>query len=249
MIRKSTGKKSTDGNSRKLRAGLAAACCLLTGGLMIAGASAYLTDTAEVTNNFTVGEVTVALKEPDYPGNNSPQVLNQTPGQETPKNPLVENTGKNDAVVFMQVRVPMRELTPIQNGKAAGSKKASEVFTMKLNGDSLQPGSSHFRDSWVLLGKGAVPAADGKSTSYLFGYSRRVKKGEKTDALFDKVQMVNFREEEISTEDPLSINISTFAIQADSILDGETPLSTDGVIGKDTLEKIYEIYALQNDQT
>ena len=49
-----------------------AACCLLTGGLMIAGAYAYLTDTAEATNTFTVGNVKVALKEPGYPGNDSP---------------------------------------------------------------------------------------------------------------------------------------------------------------------------------
>lgn len=235
-------------SGRGLRLALAAACCLLTGGLMIAGAYAYLTDTAEATNTFTVGNVKVTLKEPGYPGNDSPQVKNQTPGQETPKNPQVENTGKNDAVVFMQVSVPMRELTPITDGKISGEKTLSEVFTMKLDGDSAQPGTNHFRDSWVLL-NGGKPSADGKNKDYLFGYSRRIQKGQTTDALFDKVQLVNFREEEIGAKDSLSIGIRTFAIQADSILDGETQVNTDGTIGKETLEKIYEIYALQNERT
>ena len=54
---------------------------------------------------------------------------------------------------------------------------------------------------------------------------------------------------EIGAKDSLSIGIRTFAIQADSILDGETQVNTDGTIGKETLEKIYEIYALQNDRT
>ena len=215
---------------------------------MIAGAYAYLTDTAEATNTFTVGNVKVALKEPGYPGNDSPQVKNQTPGQETPKNPQVENTGKNDAVVFMQVSVPLRELTPITDGKISGQKTLSEVFTMKLEGDSAKPGTNHFRDSWVLLNDGKL-SADGKSKEYLFGYSKRIAKGQTTDALFDKVQLVNFREEEIGAKDSLSIGIRTFAIQADSILDGETQVNTDGTIGKETLEKIYEIYALQNERT
>ena len=185
-------------SGRGLRLALAAACCLLTGGLMIAGAYAYLTDTAEATNTFTVGNVKVALKEPGYPGNDSPQVKNQTPGQETPKNPQVENTGKNDAVVFMQVSVPLRELTPITDGKISGQKTLSEVFTMKLEGDSAQPGTNHFRDSWVLLNGGKL-SADGKSKEYLFGYSKRIAKGQTTDALFDKVQLVNFREDDICT--------------------------------------------------
>ena len=63
------------------------------------------------------------------------------------------------------------------------------------------------------------------------------------------MQLVNFREEEIGAKDSLSIGIRTFAIQADSILDGETQINTDGTIGKETLEKIYEIYALQNERT
>ena len=155
---------------------------------------------------------------------------------------------QNDTRRFAALLREQAQLTPITDGKISGQKTLSEVFTMKLEGDSARPGTNHFRDSWVLL-NGGKQSADGKNKDYLFGYSRRIQKGQTTDALFDKVQLVNFREEEIGAKDSLSIGIRTFAIQADSILDGETQVNTDGTIGKETLEKIYEIYALQNDRT
>ena len=49
------------------------AACALAGTMMIGGTFAYLTNTQTATNTFTVGNVKVELKEPNYPGNDDPE--------------------------------------------------------------------------------------------------------------------------------------------------------------------------------
>lgn len=208
---------------------------------------AYLSDTSSVTNTFTVGNVKVKLTEPDYPGNGSDEVKNQTPGQETPKNPKITNTGINDAVVFLKVSVPVRKISPITDGKITGEKSAAEMFYFKLSGDPTAQLKNHFRESWTELpSKEEGTNLAGAARTYVFGYSKRIAKNETTDALFDRVKLAHFIEEEIGTDDALSIDISTYAIQADHIISSGSELSTSGTISKDTLEKIYDAYVLQN---
>mgnify|MGYP003299000355 CR=1 FL=1 len=75
----------------------------LAGAMVVGGASAYLTDAETADNVFTVGEVMVDLLEENYPGNDSPDVQDLIPYQEVAKDPVVKNTGENDAVVFLKV--------------------------------------------------------------------------------------------------------------------------------------------------
>lgn len=71
---------------------------------------AYLTDTKTVTNTFTVGDVKIKLDETninDPEGNRvtSNEYTNITPGIVYTKDPIVTNTGKNDAWVRLTVTI------------------------------------------------------------------------------------------------------------------------------------------------
>lgn len=70
-----------------------------------------MTDTEGITNTVTVGRVNIDLEEPGYPGNDSDEVKNIIPNQEIVKDPQIENTGNNDALVFLRVEVPQETFT------------------------------------------------------------------------------------------------------------------------------------------
>ena len=89
----------------KKQLAIAMASCLMVGALAFGGTMAYLTDTEGATNTFTVGKVQIDLEEPGYPGNTDDSVKNLVSNQEIAKDPQVENTGVNDAIVFMTVEV------------------------------------------------------------------------------------------------------------------------------------------------
>ena len=75
---------------------------VITGGII-----AYLTDSDEATNVFTVGSVKITLTEPNWNASNG---LNVVPGQPIPKDPRINNTGNNPAYVYIKVVNPIVEL-------------------------------------------------------------------------------------------------------------------------------------------
>ena len=107
---------------------LTVAACALLGAMALGGTMAYLTDQGSVTNTFTVGQVQIDLTEPDYPGNNTPDVENLVPNEEVPKNPLVTNTGTTDAIVFMTVEVPRANVTLAADDGTKGTKEIQDLF-------------------------------------------------------------------------------------------------------------------------
>ena len=93
MQKNETGKESrisllrTDSAETSMKMNRGTALLVLTVGALasvgtLGGTMAYLTDRGSVTNTFTVGQVTVDLSEPDYPGNDAEQVRNLVPNQE-----------------------------------------------------------------------------------------------------------------------------------------------------------------------
>lgn len=69
--------------------------------IMVGATLAYLTDkTDEVVNTFTIGNVDIDLTEPSWDPNNAQDL---EPGAEVAKDPIVTNTGKNDAYVAVSV--------------------------------------------------------------------------------------------------------------------------------------------------
>lgn len=230
---------------KKLFATLAA--CALAGAMMIGGTFAYLTNTQTTTNTFTVGNVKVELTEPNYPGNDDPEVKDQVPNQETKKDPQITNTGSNEAVVFIKMTVPVRTITPVTDDGKKGTKGASEMFIYKQTEDAAGSHVNNFSKAWAELpAKEEGTDLKGATRTYVFGYKSVVAAKQTTDALFDKVQLKNFMEAEIASDDRLDIEIEAYAIQAQNIVNGEDKIDVSGELSVDTLNTIYDTFVNQN---
>lgn len=220
--------------------------CATVGALAAAGVgafSAYLTDTDRATNTFTVGKVQVTLDESDYPGNDSDEVKNIVPNQEIAKNPLVENTGANDAIVFMTVTVPRATVTTVAADGTKGITENTDLFWFKQAADAQNAFANNWNETnWVKLTSKETTTDSG--STYVFGYSKKLSKGEKTDTLFDKVQLKNIIENEIEGGTVEDIVINTYAIQADNIVDIDTT-----TLDEATLASICTVYVKQNTGT
>ena len=68
---------------------------------------AYLSDTDQKTNVFTLGSVKITLTEPNWNSSNGQNVV---PGQPISKDPRINNTGNNPAYVYIKVVNPIVEL-------------------------------------------------------------------------------------------------------------------------------------------
>ena len=206
-------------------------------GLVVAVAAgstvAYLTDVETATNTFTIGRVQIDLEEPGYPGNDSDEVKNIVPNQEIVKDPQIENTGNNDALAFLRVEVPQEMFTDGDDG--TGAQKKQDLFRLK--------GVS---DQWELLRTETVTGENGKAkTSYVYGYKKTLGKGVTTDKLFQKVQMKNAVESDLSgnVED---IIVTACAIQATDIPNVNLTPGSDGNLSKDALDQVYTIFLNQS---
>ena len=209
--------------------------CGLVVSVAAGGTVAYLTDAETATNTFTVGKVKIDLEEPGYPGNDSDEVKNIIPNQEIVKVPQIENTGNNDALVFLRVEVPQEEFTELDADNNVGEKKLQDLFKLK-----------NVSDQWELLRTETTTDADGKTkTSYVYGYKKTLAKGSTTDKLFQKVQMRNAMESDLSgnVED---ITVTACAIQATDIPDVNLTPGSDGTLGKDVLDQVYTIFLNQS---
>lgn len=116
------------------------------------GTLAYLTDAEEATNTFTMGDVSIETLEKNYPGNDTEKTKDQTPNQETPKDPLIDNKGTNDAIVFITVDSPMEEITVINDdGTLQTAKSVNELFWFKNAADAVSKHVNNFDKGWQEL--------------------------------------------------------------------------------------------------
>ena len=209
--------------------------CGLVVSVAAGGTVAYLTDAETATNTFTVGKVKIDLEEPGYPGNNSDDVKNIIPNQEIVKDPQIENTGNNDALVFLRVEVPQETFTELDADNNVGEKNLQDLFKLK-----------NVSDQWELLRTETATGADGKTkTSYVYGYKKTLTKGSTTDKLFQKVQMKNSIEKDLegNVEDVI---VTACAIQATDIPDINLTPDSDGNLSKDVLDQVYTIFMNQS---
>lgn len=160
--------------SKRAKIITAAVALIVVGGVAVNSTLAYLSDSRQVTNTITVGNVTVELTEPNFPK----EIPNMEPGMVQAKDPMVTNTGSNPAYVRLQVKIPTAEigkdkttqnLFQIGNGEGAHFKEGINSSSAQINGVSVK---------WVLDSDGyyylrqtngsdyALPA--GKETPKLF---------------------------------------------------------------------------------
>lgn len=249
----------------KMQTGATLGALALVGCLAAGPMYAYLTDNEQTTNTFTVGKVQIDLEEPNYPGNDSDKVKNIVPNQVIEKNPQVENTGKNDAIVFATVSIPVKKLnTALADGTKNG-EQMTQVFQTSTDGANFTDVAHN--DNWVLLGdakyydangveaKGTADASgiptDAVKVVRTYGYNTKLAPStatavSTTNPIFTHVKLANVIEGYIdsTTQD---IEVKTFAIQADNIT-GATADTTDG-LDKAELNSIYAVYVKQNSET
>ena len=210
---------------------MAAAACAMMGVMVIGGTMAYLTDSETATNTFTIGQVKIDLEEPEY--------AKLTDTQK--KNPQVENTGVNDAIVFLKVEMPKKDVIVAEKDGTRKTTAVTELFTM-LNTD-IDPAADGSTDgkNWVEL-QGDDTGAD--TNIHVYAYKEKLAKDAKTTALFDSIQLQNIIEGQIDT-DTENIKVTAYAIQAAEVLEGEDTDLTD-TLTKENLQKIYNVYGKQN---
>lgn len=173
---------------------IAAVCVLVIG-----ASFAYFVDHSKVTNSFTVGDIEVEVSEPNW---NPEEGKDITPNKVIKKDPLVTNTGVNDAYAFVSVKVPKANVTTVTANGALNEKKVQDLFTYKVN------------NNWKL-----IKTNDGTDhTEYVYGYvgdngnMKVLKKGEKTNPVFDSVQFINIVDEQIDGQN-LDIDVDAMGIQ------------------------------------
>lgn len=249
-------KKSFNFKQHK-RFGMAAASVVMVGAMAFGGAVAYLTDNEQTTNTFTVGKVQVDLEEPKYPGNASDEVKNIVPNQEIDKNPVVENTGKNEAIVYASVSIPVKKLVVANDDGTRRAEAMTQVFQTSADGADFDDTSVN--NKWVLIkteyknSSGDLVTKKDDSTAIpdsavevvrTYGYNTKLGVGETTDSIFDKVKLVNVIEGYVdsTTQD---IEVKTMAIQASNITGKDTSDLSDAA----ALLDIYNVYVAQNKGT
>ena len=239
-------------------AALLAAAGLISA-LGIGGTLAYLTDSEQHTNVFTVGDVSIDLEEPNYVALTALQKTNIVPNQELAKDPFIKNTGVNDSIVFMKLTVPVENVTLVADNGANSEKKAQEIFYFKDTADYIETHANNFDSEWLELP--TVEANTGSSTAqtvgtrtYVFAYKRALPGSldssgltgsADTSKLFDKIQFKNILEEEIAQGALEKIKVEAFAIQTNNILlsnASTTHAAFDPIAANMTEQNLIEIY-------
>lgn len=239
-------------SKKKLLLALAALLLLCAGFFVVKGISAYLTDRETVANVFTVGEVTIDALEPNYPGNGTDETEDLVPMEEVKKDPQIKNTGKNRIIVFEQVDIPMANVITADAKGNRLPRANTELFGFRIKEltDENAYNSWH-DDKWILLGTQYLTADDNETTSELavkcrriYGYNTVVEEDETTVPVFDVVRFANVIEGQVDNS-VQTINITSYAIQADNIADVTSPNWTE-TMDKAKLTEIFNVYMNQS---
>lgn len=223
----------------------------------VGGFTAYLTDHAEATNTFTVGNIDITLKEDNYPGNDDASVKNLVPNQEISKDPKIENTGDNEAIVFASVSIPVKKLVLAADNGTRQNEAMTEIFKTK-NQDGF--GFGNVNSNWVKIDETYYDSAGAEISSVAadpipdnavkvvrtYGYTTKLENknadadSKTTTAIFDAVKLVNVIENGITAGTDQNIEVKAYAIQSDNIAN----ISTE-TLDSEKLEAIYKVYMKQ----
>lgn len=171
----------------------AAAICGVAGIMVLGGTSAYLTDYDSAVNEFTVGKVEIDLEEPNWKPDENTSI---EPTEEIQKDPQIKNTGVNDSFVYLEVSVPMAEVTTADAEGNRIEKKLTELFTYTKDAGWTQMEAKTLKGNKV----------------YTYCYNKVLKPDETTSALFKTVTFANIIEGQLDTT-TLEIPVRAYAIQ------------------------------------
>lgn len=192
---------------------------IAAGVLIIGGTSAYLTDRDSVVNEFTVGKVSIDLQEPSW---NPDDHTEMVPLDEIQKDPQIVNSGSNDAYVYLEVTIPVRDVITAAADGTRNESAATELFSYQIN------------DQWKLLEQNK----DDTSATYVYAYQKVLKPGETTQTLFDTVIFANVIEGQIDNTS-FDIPVNAYAIQTNHTASADAAIDTQ-------VQEAYQKYIRQN---
>ncbi|MCQ2546505.1 MAG: SipW-dependent-type signal peptide-containing protein [Clostridia bacterium] len=126
--------------------------CAVAAIMLVGGASAYFTATDEAENTWTVGSVDIDLQEPNYDDSDTENI---TPNQELDKDPQVENTGTNDAFIFVKFTIPKANVSTANENGVVNESQLQELFTYSIN------------DGWSLV----TSSENSDGNTYVYAYA------------------------------------------------------------------------------
>lgn len=201
----------------RMMAVIAVLAVLFTAGSTVA----YFTDYENVSNNFTVGDISLKLQEPNWDEEKGKDL---TPNKTVPKDPEIVNDGANEAYVFLSADVPYRNVRTANADGSMNSAADTELFTYKVN------------DGWKLISSEKLEASG--VIRHVYAYTgngsdmKKLSTGEKTPSLFDSVTFANVVEGELERSTSLCIDIRSYGIQTDGIGTDHSPAAVWSIMEK-----------------
>ena len=123
------------------------------------------------------------------------------------KDPFIKNRGINEAFVYLEVSVPVRNvITAAQDGTRNALAK-TELFSYTKNKE------------WTQLERKAI----GQNMVYTYAYNHILKPGEKTTTLFNTVTFANIIEGQLDTQQ-LDMPVRAYAIQSTNTGEDKTTI-------------------------
>lgn len=232
---------------------LAAAAAMLIVGVTIS----YLIASTSKDNVFSLGDVKLTLTEDSFPSSIDDRIM--PPKGIVKKDPCVINTGSSEQYVFLKVTVPLVKVQIVNenDNKINESGKAyREIFNIissdpealsDTSGEDFNVtdrGSFSYDPKWRFL-KSYEDLTDCTHT-YIFGYSELLppENNNITKPLFDKIQLRNILEYEITETDIESVRVNAFGIQAKELLNN-VRISDTSDASADELTAVYALYEKQ----
>lgn len=161
---------------------------------------AYLSRSAgEVRNVLTAGSVTAKLTEEHW---DPKKALKVYPGQALDKDPAVQNTGKNEANVFLEVKIPVENISVVnEKTKRKTERERREIFSFQAD-----------TAKWTLL----LKEQDQDNQRYVYGYNEALKPGETTVPLFSELVTIPYVEGELDEDKSYYVPITAKVIQTEN---------------------------------
>lgn len=184
--------------------------------LTVGGVSAYFTSTDHATNYWTVGDIEIELLEAEYDKVPAEERTNITPNKAFIKDPVIWNTGTNDAFVFLRFSVPKQDVQIADQTGSVQDSHVQELFDYTIN------------DGWTKVSED-TSATDKNIYVYSYGTEtdcKALKAEASTPSLFqdNEITFINVLEGQGLEGTTLEIPVESFGIQTDlGELDSTSP--------------------------
>ncbi len=184
----------------------------------VSGIMAYFTDGDTVTNEFTVGSISLDLTETKWVDGSGDDI---TPLKTVVKNPAIYNDGINEEFVFMEISVPY---DTFKTAKADGTLETQTAVSQEL---FVLNGLQENIDSktWTLVGTPTVFSDDtgAQFQKSVYAYTKggsvmtALAPNSSTEELFTSITMKNVVEDQVLDGRNAEIIINAYGIQSNNL--------------------------------